>query len=60
MQDMKATLCVLDVSSRRKAECMATVDYTTVVAIIGDEDPFRDFKHNVLTAAELSKRRQLS
>ena len=33
---------------------------TTVVAIIGDEDPFRDFMHNVLTAAELSKRRRLS
>ena len=30
---------------------------TTVVAITGNEDPFRDFMDNVLTAAETAKRR---
>lgn len=32
---------------------------TTVVAITGNEDPFRDFMDNVLSAAEAAKRRHL-
>ena len=33
---------------------------TTVVAITGNEDPFRDFMDNVLTAAETAKQRHLA
>ena len=33
---------------------------TTVVAITGDENPFRDFMDNVLTAAETAKKRHLA
>ena len=32
----------------------------TVVAITGNDEPFRDFMHNVLTAAEAAKRRHLT